>query len=339
MNSQTVFVTGGSGFIGSHVVEELLSKNYHVRCAVRPSPKTDFFKSYYSSKFDETRFQVVEIPDITSSSAFEAKVFQDVYAIIHLASPPGHVTPEEIYTGAVDGTLNILKHAETAGVKRIIITGMVQTEKLTQHLTTREEVIQCKDPFIVYESCKLISQTAVWEWSVHHPHLDITYINIPLTYGPFTPSFHLPKPAFPGVNRFLYQLLVPNGSYPFTGQYVDVRDVAKVHVSSLKSPTALSIGKRKEIAFISPHVINFGYAVSLLSENRPMLKDRLIMGKAPLSKEDRLECEYETVDRVLGFRKDGFTDVEKTLLDTIDNYVKIESRWIEDGYTIEIPYY
>ncbi|KAG7092757.1 hypothetical protein E1B28_009082 [Marasmius oreades] len=336
MDAQTIFVTGSTGFIGSHVIGELLNKGYRVRCAVRPGPKADFFKSYYSSKFDESRFQVIDIPDIASSGL---EAFKDVQAIIHLASPPGHASAEEIYKGSVDGTLNIVKHAERAGVQRIIITGMIQTGKLEQHLSSREEVIRCKDPFIVYESCKVISQKAVWEWATCHPHLDITYISIPLTYGPFASSFYLPKPAFPGVNRFLYQLLVPNGSYPFTGRYVDVRDVAKVHVSALRSPLASSLGERKEVTFVSPHVIDLSCAVSLLAEQRPLLKGRLITGHAPVLKEEQLKCDYGRIEMILGFRKDEFTNFEKTLLDMIDNFVEIEARWIEEGYVVEIPHY
>jgi nucleoside-diphosphate-sugar epimerase len=41
----TVVVTGGTGFIGSHLVEELVRRGHHVRCIVRPSSNVDFLRS------------------------------------------------------------------------------------------------------------------------------------------------------------------------------------------------------------------------------------------------------------------------------------------------------
>ncbi|KAK1231984.1 hypothetical protein PQX77_004880 [Marasmius sp. AFHP31] len=266
-------------------------------------------------------------------------VLRDVDAVIHLASPPGRATAEEIYRGAVDGTLNILEQAERAGANRVVITGMIQTGKLGQHLGTREEIVQCTDPFTVYESCKIVSQAAVWEWATNHPQVDITYINLPLTYGPHSPSSHFPTPAFPGVNTYIYHLIVPDGVYPFTGQHVDVRDAAKAHVLALKSPLASPSKERKQIDFVSPHLINFKQAVSLLAERRPALKDRLIKGEPPISGEESYPCGYERIEQLLGFSRGDFTAVEDTLLDTIDNYVELESGWIKDGHTVEIPHY
>ncbi|HEY2414006.1 MAG TPA: NAD-dependent epimerase/dehydratase family protein [Pirellulaceae bacterium] len=41
----TVVVTGGTGFIGSHLVEELVRRGHHVRCIVRPASQVDFLQS------------------------------------------------------------------------------------------------------------------------------------------------------------------------------------------------------------------------------------------------------------------------------------------------------
>ncbi|KAL0581095.1 hypothetical protein V5O48_000884 [Marasmius crinis-equi] len=335
---QTIFVTGGTGFIGSHVTEELLRQGYRVLCAARASPKTTNFKNHYSKISEENRFQLVEIPDITTAQLQD--VFREVDAVIHLASPPGRATAEQIYEGAVEGTLNLLKQAEKAGVRRVVITGMIQTGKLERHLETREEVLQCTDPFTIYESCKVISEKAVWEWAATHPQVDITYVTLPLTYGPHAASSHFPSPAFPGVNTYIYHLIVPDGAYPSTGYYVDVRDAAKAHVLALKSPLVSSPTEKKQITFVSPEVVDPGRAVSLLAEKRPALKDRLIRGEPPVLDEKPLACDFGKIQAILGFSKADFTSFETTILDTIDDYVEIESRWIKDGYTtFTIPHY
>src|SRR4029079_11979592 len=41
----TVVVTGGTGFIGSHVVEELVRRGHRVRCIVRPGSNVEFLRS------------------------------------------------------------------------------------------------------------------------------------------------------------------------------------------------------------------------------------------------------------------------------------------------------
>ena len=39
-----VFVTGGTGFIGSHLIDELLKKNYEVKALIRPKSSTKWLK-------------------------------------------------------------------------------------------------------------------------------------------------------------------------------------------------------------------------------------------------------------------------------------------------------
>ncbi|KAJ7435151.1 hypothetical protein FB451DRAFT_990883, partial [Mycena latifolia] len=77
-----VKVTGASGFLGSHVVLQLLEKGYRVRAAARGA-KADHLKSSYASYGD--RFEVVKITDISHDQFPEALVGVD--AVIHTASP------------------------------------------------------------------------------------------------------------------------------------------------------------------------------------------------------------------------------------------------------------
>lgn len=68
-------VTGGTGFVGSHVVDKLLAKNYEVRCIVRPTSNLQWLSSpdielFYSSLLDPDRL---------------ARAAQDVDIVIHVA--------------------------------------------------------------------------------------------------------------------------------------------------------------------------------------------------------------------------------------------------------------
>ncbi|ESK92104.1 NAD-P-bindingprotein [Moniliophthora roreri MCA 2997] len=333
---QTIFVTGTTGFIGSHVLDELLKQGYRVKCAVRPGAKTEHMKSRYSFELETGLVQIINMPDISTAQLQGA--LEGVDAVIHLASPPGRATAEQTYQGSVEGSLNLLRQAESAGIKRVVITGMIPVK--LQHTLTKDEVFRSDDPFAIYESCKILAEQAIWEWARLHPHVDIALIALPLTYGPYTSNFYLPTPAFPGVNTFLYQLIVPDGIYCLTGQYVDVRDAAKAHVGALKSPLVSSLSEsKKQIVFGSPQAIQFKEAVAVLSDKRPALQERLIRSDAPTSNEGPLSCDYERIEQMFGVKKQEFIPFEKTLLDTIDDYVSREGEWIRKGYQFEMPHY
>jgi dihydroflavonol-4-reductase len=53
----TVVVTGGTGFIGSHLVEELVRRGHHVRCIVRPTSQVDFLQSLGGVELVKGEFQ------------------------------------------------------------------------------------------------------------------------------------------------------------------------------------------------------------------------------------------------------------------------------------------
>ena len=46
-----VFVTGGTGFIGSHLIDELIKKNYEIKTLIRPKSSTKWLKDKPGNKF------------------------------------------------------------------------------------------------------------------------------------------------------------------------------------------------------------------------------------------------------------------------------------------------
>ena len=57
MRTHLVLHKGGSGFIGSWVIQKLISSDYHVRAAVRNSSKGEYLREKFGDKFE---FVIIE---------------------------------------------------------------------------------------------------------------------------------------------------------------------------------------------------------------------------------------------------------------------------------------
>jgi UDP-glucose 4-epimerase len=110
-------VTGGAGFIGSHIVEELIRRNQSVKVIDNFSTgKRENLKVFAG------RAEVIET-DISQATDL-AKIFSGVDYVIHQAAipsvPKSIVDPVTSHNANVNGTLNLLVAARDAGVKRVV---------------------------------------------------------------------------------------------------------------------------------------------------------------------------------------------------------------------------
>src|ERR1051325_2470106 len=111
------FVTGASGFIGSNLVHELVSRGHQVRALLRPESDRRGLK--------EARFETVP-GDVTDRSAL-TKAMQGCNWCFHVAASY-HLWLRDyapMYAANVDGTRNVLEAATAAGCSRIVYTSTV----------------------------------------------------------------------------------------------------------------------------------------------------------------------------------------------------------------------
>ncbi|MHA1409113.1 MAG: SDR family NAD(P)-dependent oxidoreductase [Candidatus Odinarchaeia archaeon] len=145
--SKKVLVTGGAGFIGSHLVDRLLQRGDHIVIIDNLSSPTN---KYYKRFLENTQIEFIN-GDIRHFSDV-LKACEDVEQIFHLAADPrvdlSSKRPIENFEVNVIGTLNVMEAARQTGVKTIFFAssgGTVygETEKIPTSEETPLKPISC----------------------------------------------------------------------------------------------------------------------------------------------------------------------------------------------------
>jgi nucleoside-diphosphate-sugar epimerase len=128
-------VTGGAGFIGSHLVEELLRRGHDVRIV-------DNFSTGVRSNVPSGRVELVE-GDVSDPAVAERAVEGRDY-VLHQAAipsvPRSIAEPFATNRANVDGTVALLAAAKTAGVKRLVFAGSSSVYGNAATLPKREDM-------------------------------------------------------------------------------------------------------------------------------------------------------------------------------------------------------
>lgn len=236
-----IVVTGASGFIGSHIVQQLLARGYRVRGTVRDASKQKELAHLRAFEGAAERLELVSA-DLVAPHAFDAHV-RDAHSVIHTASPYVLTVKDaqrDLVDPAVQGTLSLLQACQgAADLKRVVLTSSmaaVTDEPDREHVLTEadwnDKSSLTRNP---YYYSKTLAERAGWQFMQEHkPSFDLVVINPFLVLGPaFSSSLNTS-------NQVLSDLL--SGAYPaimnMAWGMVDVRDVALAHVLAMETPSA-----------------------------------------------------------------------------------------------------
>ncbi|MBI5954726.1 MAG: NAD-dependent epimerase/dehydratase family protein [Chloroflexi bacterium] len=170
-------VTGGSGFLGSHLVEALLARGERVRALVRPTSKT--------AHLENLKVELVygDLDDIQSLRT-AAQGMDRVYHCAALATDWGDW--EAFRAANVRGVRNLLEASLEAGVKKFI---HVSTTDVYGHPDAPvDETAPYRARGWQYGDTKIEGEQLVWDYHRRH-NLPVTVVRPATIYGPRSITF------------------------------------------------------------------------------------------------------------------------------------------------------
>lgn len=236
---KTVLVTGGSGFLGSWCVVELLRRGYEVRTTVRDLSREPQIRAAIAPEVDPGDRLSVFAADLRGDDGWVEAVAGCDY-VLHVASPfppEQPKDPDELIVPAREGTLRVLKASLDTGVDRIVVTSSVAA--VTGGLGPSRSPLTEEDwsdpdnlEMTPYARSKTIAERAAWDFMRERNATEkLTTVNPGAIIGPALSddlSFSLQA-----VERLLRGMPgVPRIGFSF----VDVRDVADLEIRAMTDP-------------------------------------------------------------------------------------------------------
>jgi nucleoside-diphosphate-sugar epimerase len=246
-------VTGGNGYLGTHLIAALLRAGSPVRATVRSAASEESLRaavrrgspgSAGSGSPGDAGLEVV-VADLTADDGWKAAVTgcEQVY---HVASPLPYVQPkdpDDLIVPAREGVLRVLRAARDADARRVVLTSSFAaigyTPKPTAEFTEEDWTDPDTPGLAPYPRSKVIAERAAWDLMEHDKSdTELVVVNPTFILGPsltteLRSSMHLVKAMLDGT-----MTTTPRARFGLA----DVRDVADLHVRAMAAPEAA--GKR-----------------------------------------------------------------------------------------------
>jgi len=218
------FVTGATGFLGSHVARRLLSKGAELRLFLRPTSRTDNIADLAAERVTGDLRDVESLKRGMAGCEFVFHVAAD-YRL-------WAVHGQELYQSNVDGTRNILRAARESGIRRVVYTSSVATMGFGNngHMTDENTPVALSNMIGDYKRSKFMAEQLVMDAA--RGGQDVVMVN-PTT--PIGERDIKPTPTGRIIVDFLKRKFP---AYVDTGlNLVDVVDCAEGHLLAMERAT------------------------------------------------------------------------------------------------------
>jgi UDP-glucose 4-epimerase len=258
MNSMKtkVVVTGGAGFIGSHIVEYWINQNAEVHVI-------DNLRSGFLSNieiFPEVKFHLGSVTN--RDLVFE--VLKDADYVHHLAAlvsvPESVLKPEECFEINVNGTINILDAAKEFGVKKVVLSSSAAV--YGDNPESPKRINMQPQPKTPYATTKLEGEKLLQEYHEKHElgTVSLRYFNV---YGPRQDPKSQYAAAIPiFISKALKnEPIIIYGDGEQTRDFIFVKDVVKANILAATNEKVsgvfnVALGKATSINQIATKIIS-----------------------------------------------------------------------------------
>jgi len=238
----TVLVTGGAGFIGSNLAEELIHRGARVRVI-------DNFVTGFRENLAEIRGDLDLIEGDINDAVAVGKAIDGVEVIFHeaaLPSVPRSVeNPAETHRACVDGTFNLLVQAKEKGVRRVVYAASSSAYGDQEALPKIETM--APEPLSPYAVAKLVGE---YYCSVFHKVYGLETISLRY-FNVFGPRQN-PSSQYSGVISRFIDALMKGGRPVIYGDGEQSRDftyIANVVDANIRAAeTTKGLGRTLNVA-------------------------------------------------------------------------------------------
>lgn len=310
-------VTGGDGFIGSHLVEYLVREGYEVRAL---SQYNSF--NYWGWLEDIDCLDAVEVVNGDVRDPHYCRtIVKDMDVVFHLASliaiPYSYVAPESYVDTNVRGTLNICQAARDLGISRVIQTSTSEVYGTAQYVPIDEKhPLQPQSPY----SASKIAADAMAMSFYNAFELPVTIARPFNTYGPRQSARAVIPTIIGQIASGMKEIQL--GDVSPTRDFNYVHDTCRGFLALARCDAAVgqtvNIGSNYEISVADTlNLIRelMGSDVTFITDEQ-----RLRPGKSEVF---RLWCDNTRICELTGFEPE--TDIRAGLQKTIDWFVKPEN--------------
>lgn len=322
MDSKLVLVTGGGGFLALHVINQFIKEGHKVRATVRNLDDKSKIASIKNAAKDAKNQIEFFAADLLKPETWSSAV-KDCDIVMHVASPFPSSPPKdenELIKPAVEGTLNVLKAAFEAKVKRVVVTSSTATIGNFGQTNTIYSEKDWADPdkSQAYQKSKILAEKAAWNFvdekkNNKQPCFELVVMNPTFILGPTLQTGDIPVGTSEGAVINLLEHKIAK-IRPFYVGHCDVRDVALAHYRGAFSAEA--VGHRHIIISLNKNITMKTAAEILHAEFGPKGY------KIPLEQEPgddpNNSCDNTRMVKVLGITP---TEYKKTIVDMANSLI------------------